>query len=340
MATAIKEPTLMRTRAKDRCTFFQLLMVCSALWWSGCPGNAVDLLPKNKADSEVEPDGDQNYYSGKQDSATSIYRSRDGGMGDTKYIAADFQRDGDGAVIKDGALKYDKQPILDKKIIADKKPTKTDLGCSANQEILDGKDNNCNGLTDEGFWAVGFEAPYAELTQYQGGCSSANAFSDYCNSGANRYCQARGYKGGFGPVEYGPESGMIVCLADAYYLEVTYASLTAQHDYCPSLGAFSVQCNSAIHRLCSQWGYVSGVGPVEHIGNQTADIICTRHAQGYEVSFNTLAQYHEECTGTQNAFSPPCQAAINRFCQAHGHVTGFGVVEYNVDAYVICLNQQ
>lgn len=320
-----------------RSKILQLLLL--TVFWSGCPGSIDTPYNKNNTDGSIKADDNDDDSSDYKDSATPISRTDAQGMRDQAF-SSDVLRSRDGEALADSQIKYDKKPGLDKKLIPDKTPTKTDLGCASNKEILDGKDNNCNGLIDEGFWTTVFEVTYAELTQYQAGCNSSNTFSDYCTSGANRYCQARGYTGGFGPVEYGANSGQIVCLANAQYSQVTYATLTAQHSYCPSYGQFSVQCNSAIHRLCGQRGYISGVGPVEHIGDQTADIICTQHARLYQVSFNTLAQYHSGCTGTQNAFSPSCQAAINRFCQVNGHVTGFGAVEYNVDAAVTCLNRQ
>lgn len=210
--------------------------------------------------------------------------------------------------------------------------------CSTNPEQLDGKDNNCDNQVDEGFWANAQTVSYQTLNQQHSGCGASTSFSDVCTAAANRHCKAQGYMGGYGPVEYGASDGVIVCLADAFYTTVTYSDLTAQHSSCTPATAFSLWCNSAIHRVCGVKGYVSGVGPVEHSAS-VADVICVQHAKVYQVSFATLASHHASCTA-QDAFVPPCQAAINRFCQSKGHATGFGPVEQNVDAWVTCVDDQ
>lgn len=208
--------------------------------------------------------------------------------------------------------------------------------CSSFAEKLDGKDNNCNGKIDEGFWATPLTVAYQTLTQKQSLCTTSTLFSDYCTSGANRHCQSLGYVGGFGPVEYGPSSGTIVCLADATVSQATFTALNAQHSSCTASAPFSLFCNSAIHRTCSGQGATSGVGPVEHSAT-SASIICVKHAKVRQVSFATLAAHHSGCTASKS-FWPDCQAAINRYCAAQGHATGLGPVEQNVDAYVACLD--
>jgi hypothetical protein len=250
---------------------------------------------------------------------------------------------GAGALLfPDGAIKVDDggNPTLDggqspDSLAPDSVPTDT-LSCSTYPETLDKQDNNCNSKVDEGFWANTETLSYATLGNQQPACSSSVAFSDVCTSGAHRHCAAKGYTGGFGPVEYGPSDGAIVCLADALVTSASIASLTSVHSGCTASTVFSLFCNSAIHRTCSAMGYVSGVGPVEHSG-ATSHFICVKHAKVYQVSFATLAGHHAGCTAAQS-FAPACQAAINRYCGAAGHTTGFGPVEQNVDAWVVCLD--
>lgn len=248
----------------------------------------------------------------------------------------------------DGKIKVDDggNPILDSgsppdsqapdTLSPDTVPADT-TACASYAEALDKLDNNCNGQVDEGYWANVETASYATLGSKQPACSSSVAFSDVCTSGAHRHCLAKGYTGGFGPVEYGASTGAIVCLADALYTSASIASLTALHSGCTASAVFSLWCNSAIHRTCAaKPGYVSGIGPLEHSGS-TSFFICVKHAKVYQVSFATLAGHHAGCTAAKS-FSPDCQAAINRHCASLGHSTGFGPVEQNVDAWVVCLD--
>jgi len=256
--------------------------------------------------------------------------------------------DSNALLFPDGKIKVDDggNPILDggqlpdslaaDTLSPDSVPADTQ-SCSTYPETLDKQDNNCNGKVDEGFWANTETVSYATLGSQQPACTASVAFSDVCTSGAHRHCAAKGYTGGFGPVEYGPSDGAIVCLADALATSASIASLTAVHSGCTASTVFSLYCNSAIHRTCAAMpGYVSGVGPVEHSGT-TSHFICVKHAKVYLVSFATLAGHHAGCTAAQS-FVPACQAAINRYCGAAGHATGFGPVEQNVDAWVVCLD--
>jgi hypothetical protein len=209
--------------------------------------------------------------------------------------------------------------------------------CSSYAEKLDKKDNNCNGKIDEGYWAKTQNATYTALSAKQPLCTASKAFSDVCTSGAHRLCTSQGYVGGFGPVEYGASHGVVVCLADALATSAPISSLTAKHASCTASTAFSLWCNSAIHRTCAAMsGYVSGVGPVEHSAT-VSHFICVKHAKVYQVSFATLASHHSGCKAS-SSFKPDCQAAINRYCAAKGHVTGFGPVEQSTNAWVVCLD--
>jgi hypothetical protein len=209
--------------------------------------------------------------------------------------------------------------------------------CSSSAEQLDGRDNNCNGEADEGFWARVFGAPFSSLTQAHPGCTVETAFSAHCNSAAHRTCHKLGYVGGFGPVEFDSSTGFVVCLASATRIAASHAALTASHPGCTASTAFSLACSSAIHRLCVANGFVTGVGPVEHGVAPTA--VCISHAQLSQVSFATLASHHDGCAAA-HSFGAGCRAAIHRFCVAAGHATGFGPVEQGTDAWIACLDAE
>lgn len=209
--------------------------------------------------------------------------------------------------------------------------------CAKNQEVLDGQDNDCDGYTDEGFWAVPEMVGYATLATQHPGCSAQSAHSGACNAAARRHCAAKGFNGGFGPVEYGASDGAVVCLADAVITTRSFAQLTAEHPDCGSQNAFSLYCASATHRVCRKLGYETGIGPLEASPTE-AHFLCTRHAWLRQVSFATLATHHSGCSA-QKSFSPDCQAAINRYCVSMGQVTGYGPVEQGpTSAQVACLD--
>jgi len=220
----------------------------------------------------------------------------------------------------------------------DAKVLPPDSGCALIKEKLDGKDNNCNGQTDEGFWTAPQNASYGVLAGEHPGCRASSAFSDVCMAAASRRCKKLGYSGGFGPVEFGPTSGTIVCLANASRFTVNISALTKRHPNCTAGAIFSLFCNSAIHRECVARGFVSGVGPVEH-SNIVAHVVCTNHARLRQVSFTELATHHSGCRANRS-FTPDCHAAINRYCTAKGHRAGNGPVEQGANAWVTCLDQR
>ncbi|MCA9665097.1 MAG: hypothetical protein KC503_05895 [Myxococcales bacterium] len=211
-------------------------------------------------------------------------------------------------------------------------------GCCVKQtEVLDGKDNDCDGEIDEGYWANAHTVSYATLTAEHPSCTQSSAHSDNCMAAAHRYCTKQGFKSGIGPVEFGPSDAVVICLADAKTFPVPIGTLTAEHGSCTAQTFFSLWCNSSIHRWCGkQAGYQTGAGPVEHSAT-VSHVVCLKHTKTYQVSFATLASHHAGCSAGAS-FSPACKAAIHRYCTSQGHESGWGPVEQNADAFVICLD--
>jgi hypothetical protein len=115
--------------------------------------------------------------------------------------------------------------------------------------------------------------------------------------------------------------------------------LASRHPPCDGLGQrIGPDCNAAIHRYCaSQPCQGSGYGPVENTGD-TAVLTCLPPAEVAQVSFGTLAGFHPGCNGAPQRIGPECNAAIHRFCQSRGHVSGFGPLESGVnDVSVACV---
>ncbi len=124
------------------------------------------------------------------------------------------------------------------------------------------------------------DVPFATLQGRHPGCAAGRPpQSPDCNAAINRWCQASGHLSGFGPLEVGPESMTVACVARdaAQPFEVSYAQgLAAQHPPCDgSTQRMGPDCNAAIHRWCRAQGFASGFGPVENSGD-TAFVVCVR----------------------------------------------------------------
>jgi len=211
----------------------------------------------------------------------------------------------------------------------------------AQPETLNGKDDNCNGLVDEGFWATPFAASAADLSTVHPGCTDSAPFSLACNSAINRYCRNRKYTSGFGPVELGG-TRTVICVADASYLGGrSIADLTAIHPGCKAGTALhSIACRSAINRYCRQvaGSFQGGFGPVE--ASSQVDVVCVRHGKVHAVSWAALSAEHSGCTYSPH-FSVACNAAVSRYCKKQGHRSGHGPVEANQQsANILCVDQQ
>ncbi len=125
--------------------------------------------------------------------------------------------------------------------------------------------------------------------------------------------------------------------------EVMAVSLDALHDLhggCSAGTLFSSGCSSAIARYCQRsFGYVSGYGPVEAVGN-TAHVVCmgSKVAVARDAPFEALDPTRSACTWTSSD-GVPCDAAVNRSCGAQGYVGGTSISEYSAtSAAYACVN--
>jgi hypothetical protein len=123
----------------------------------------------------------------------------------------------------------------------------------------------------------------------------------------------------------------------AALLTVSYSD-----DFDPALGCTapgSLACSIAAHRYCAEADCTtSGFGPVESAGDN-AWIGCVV-GDVRELTFEGLSLHESRCSETSDANSPPCNAAIHRYCASEGHVTGFGPILTGPDDDVTftCLN--
>ncbi len=211
--------------------------------------------------------------------------------------------------------------------------------CLPPAEVCNGVDDDCDGQTDEGHRADLDHVTYATLQGYQSLCAPGG-WGLYCNSAVHRYCRDEAspcHISGFGPIEHTQTEFYLVCVADAELVETTYATLTAEDSDCNSSVGGADVCYSAIHRYCAHHGHVSGFGPVESSG-ENVSFACVNSATVVHSTYTVLSSYLSSCDGTHQTYGPECNAAINRYCQGNGYVSGFGPVEhFHDDVYFTCV---
>ncbi|MCA9602604.1 MAG: hypothetical protein KC417_11290, partial [Myxococcales bacterium] len=203
--------------------------------------------------------------------------------------------------------------------------------CSAPQpstEVLDGKDNDCDGKVDEGFWVKAHKVTWATLKGFNNGCDSA--FSGYanCTAVADAWCRGQGYIGGYGPIDWddgGTTGAWLVCIGGgggAKRIAGTVAQL--------GLNATTVRQRGAQQQAkqwCQDRGYPLVVGPVAWSGNNVdIDILCLPASYGgyYEPVMTVLdAGGCSDINATGN--SPICSRAAHLWCKsAHAGTDGVG----------------
>jgi hypothetical protein len=99
-----------------------------------------------------------------------------------------------------------------------------------------------------------------------------------CASAVSRYCMARGYETGFGPIEHFGDDLTLVCLprTTARRVQTTYSKLQTYLASCDgSTERWGGDCSFAANRLCQKsMGAQSGYGPVENSGDEVT-VVCT-----------------------------------------------------------------
>ncbi|MEL6346510.1 MAG: DUF1592 domain-containing protein [Myxococcota bacterium] len=113
--------------------------------------------------------------------------------------------------------------------------------------------------------AVLVTTTYPDLSVYHEGCTVAARHGPDCNAAVNRYCADRGWKTGYGPVEDGGDTAVIVCTPRAAVFETTYSVLSDIVGTCDgSRERMGEYCNAAFHQYCQDMGYEGGFGPLEN----------------------------------------------------------------------------
>jgi hypothetical protein len=205
------------------------------------------------------------------------------------------------------------------------------------EEACNGADDDCDGEVDEGLGVLLEEGSYLALSGLHSGCDGGSQRAGpECNAAIHRHCAAKACAtSGFGPLENSGDLAYLACVA-ATVQGVSYADLAARHPGCDGVNQrIGPECNAAIHRHCSQTGFVTGFGPVEHSGGgATLACLGPNIATVLQTTYTELAQHHGGCTASRR-IGPDCNAAINRFCHARQMATGFGPLENSGDVAVV-----
>ena len=191
------------------------------------------------------------------------------------------------------------------------------------EEGCNGLDDDCDGTVDEGAGGeVCGVGACQRLAACEGGvagaCIPGAPTEEVCN-GQDDDCDGTTDEG---------QRGRVV--------QTSYSELVQRHEVCTGGGErIGPNCNAAISRFCgAQACMTSGFGPVENSGDVAA-VGCAQTVAPAQVPFAVLAQYHPPCDGSRQRIGPDCNAAIHRWCNAQGHVSGFGPIESGGDFVVV-----
>jgi hypothetical protein len=222
-------------------------------------------------------------------------------------------------------------------------PSGTFGACMPPPEVCNGRDENCDGVLDDGLRVQTFEAPFAELTAAQPACATPTSGLDVCLTSAHRWCAARDtacFLGGAGIVAAGMGTSRVHCIAraSATLLDPTFAEVTEATGIGVDASVMGSRvAQSAAHRFCGARGFATGIGPVEHAGGRM-QILCMTSAMAAAVS---VARGEAAGFGCDPAVDPgaiACATASDAACRARGFAAGFGPVEWNTEVFfAVCM---
>jgi hypothetical protein len=203
--------------------------------------------------------------------------------------------------------------------------------CVPPAEACNAGDDDCDGLTDEDFAC----SPGAA-----GNCSTS------CGSIGTHACRGDCTWTPCAPPEEFCNAGDDDCdgeTDEGFRVVARATTYTALSGYVASCNGTTqragLDCNAAFHRSCWIPGcHTAGFGPLENAGDH-AEVACVIGPPVVAVTYAALSAIQGPCDGVTERIGPNCSAAINRYCQSLGHVSGFGPVENDGGtAYAACVS--
>jgi hypothetical protein len=197
-------------------------------------------------------------------------------------------------------------------------------------EVCDGKDNDCDGLVDEGL---------GTLTCGVGACQRTVAA---CTNGSAGICT---------PGTPSPETRDNVdnnCngyVDENYLIPVPISTLSSLIGDCTltdlnSTVGYSRSCIAAARRYCNSTGWEGGT--IVELSPPTAYLACFR-AKGTLLPVSTLTGLVGSCTEanvlTTKEYSKACNAAASRYCVNSGYASGLPQEFGGGNIYVNCIDQ-
>jgi hypothetical protein len=216
--------------------------------------------------------------------------------------------------------------------------------CGASpSESCDGRDNNCNGISDEGFRAQWMSMiPARELRALNAMCMPGSEGSIACRNAANDYCATHASTcatNGIGPSFAMPGIVNVLCVQGSARLVIPFSDLTAADRNCipdmPNVAA----CTRAIHLYFQGRGFVTGTGVRSTAADVTAVCFDTSRVNAAAMRYSMLRTFDPDCDGVRERAGVHCNQAINAQCQMLGMgVGGFGPTSNsgdNLDAWCV-----
>lgn len=174
----------------------------------------------------------------------------------------------------------------------------------------------------------------APLHDYHPGCTSiSQSRSSDCMAAMHRYCVDNKYGLAAYPQEVGQNEFGFLCTDTRWYNDVSYSEIPN----CAG-NTQSAACYSSAHRWCDKIDK-SGVGMIQELGNGVVGLACVPYKWAGSVAISDLKKQHPGCSSPSAAQSPPCLAAVHRYCSSKGLGLGGAIMEVGrFDVTVGCIS--
>ena len=155
------------------------------------------------------------------------------------------------------------------------------------------------------------------ITRFHKGChSGADLKGGDCVAAAHRFCESRS-KNSFGLLVQRVGSNVqVACAQRAWYGDVPYGELSAEHPECRGAAdAAGPNCAAAVRRYCSNSRSLPG-GLVQEIGPSSVGVACVAATRQRDVDYATLNRFARGCRQPGDSVSLNCTTAAAKWCNA------------------------